>query len=474
MTHATAAWRAWRRVAWAVVASTVFPTCLWGQAAWEYSPYDVRVRLSVVQGTGTNATRLGESIAARADIVLGKVWKVTSAEAAPQLGALMLQSPEALTAEQVTEALSAEDLAADKVFLAALAWRNGSREAHVREFDCRSRRLGQSVARTALLADTVVTAVWDAMLDSFTPVARIETVDGDRVTARLRAGGLILDEHSPALVEAGMVLEPVLRRNERGGQPAKGGIQIVPWTTLEVTERRDSLLDCRLDSGYRGAIPGRASARVERLALLIKPRWPSTRLLLRARDNPDKPLCAYEIHVRPDPDAQPKLLGVTDLDGAFELPRGDGTLQVLFVRNGKQLLARLPLVPGQAETLTAKLPDDDPRLQAEGFVTALGSRVVDLVARREILAARIRARLKAGKPDEAQQLLEEFRKLETRADLSRDLEQFRQRLVTADKLTKTRIDLLIADAQKLLLLKALSDELLVQLTRDVTAAKPAG
>ena len=93
------------------------------------------------------------------------------------------------------------------------------------------------------------------------------------------------------------------------------------------------------------------------------------------------------------------------------------------------------------------------------------------LTRREILAARLRSRLKEGKLAEAQQLLDEFRQLQTQANLRRDLEQFRQQSRSPDRLTQTRIDKLLADAQKILLLKPLSDELLTQLTRELSAAR---
>src|SRR5207248_1118699 len=169
-----------------------------------------------------------------------------------------------------------------------------------------------------------------------------------------------------------------------------------------------------------------------------------------------------------------QLLGVTDAHGSLLLPHGEVSLETLLIKSGKQLLVRLPLVPGQAETMTAKIADDDGRLAAEGLIAALSSRALDLVARREILAARIRARVKDGKHEEAQRLLDDFRRLETRAELNRDLDRYRQQISSSDKLTQARIDRLFTDAQKLLLLKPLSDDLLAQLTRELSAIRPAG
>jgi hypothetical protein len=272
-----------------------------------------------------------------------------------------------------------------------------------------------------------------------------------------------------------MVLRPVIRRNDRTGQPAKGGIQAIPWSFLTVEERNNSVLECKLRSGFRSAIPARGGVRIERLALVVRPRLDATQLVLRSRNDRSKPLAGYEIYRRVGDDNQKmELLGQTDGKGELTVARVDelGGLETLVVKNGRQLLARLPVVPGSEKTLTAYLIDDDGRLAAEGFVEALSSRVVDLVVRREILAAQIRARIKDGKLDDAQKLLDDFRRLNTRADLTKDLDQFRQQVATGDKTTQERIDRVFADAQKLLLLRPLSDDLLAQLTREVAAARP--
>jgi hypothetical protein len=378
-----------------------------------------------------------------------------------------------LEADDIASAAPAADLAGDKLYLVAIRYQQQAYVAVVHEFDCRTRQLGEPVEHVAGALELLPLAVWDAIAESFTPLARIEQVEQSQVMARLRAGGLAIREDSPALLEPGMPLRPVVRRNDRGGQPAQGGIQSPPWTVLTVESREGAVIDCALQSGYRNPIPTRGGVRVERLALAIRPRHETTRLLLRSRTNPDKPLVGYEVHTRTGEADETQPLGMTDTSGAFEVPRSSGEMQVLYIKSGQQLLARLPVVAGQQQTLTAKIVDDDNRLATEGYIAALANRALDLVARREILAARIRGRLKEGKVAEAQELLDEFRKLQTRADLARDLDQFRRRVATPDSLTQQRIDKLFADAQKLLLLRPLSDELLGELTREVAAKRSA-
>src|SRR5205823_5302502 len=131
----------------------------------------------------------------------------------------------------------------------------------------------------------LATALADAIAEAFTPLARIELVGDRNISARLRAGGLIFSSNSPAMVEPGMVLRPIIRRNDRTGQPAKNGIQAIPWSYLTVEERHNSTLECTLRSGYRAAIPARGGVRIERLALVVRPRLDATRLVLRSRND---------------------------------------------------------------------------------------------------------------------------------------------------------------------------------------------
>jgi hypothetical protein len=457
-----------------VLAAALSPRAAFAQASWEYTPYQARlwiVPAGALYTPPAASDRLGSAVQQRATAVMGAVMALQLAVAPPSATAAIRRSIAHLTAEAIASAATTEDLEADKIYLARITSDSCSFQISVRELDCRTRQLGPVVERSCTTASTLPLAVWDAILESFTPLARIEQAQEGRVVARLRAGSLATDEASPALVEPGMVLRPILRRNDRSGQPVKNGILPVGWTYFSVTERHGAVIECEQRSGYRLAIPARGGIRLERLALLIRPYHDQTRLLLRSRTQPDKPLIGYEIHRRIENTDQTELVGATDAQGAITLPAADGNLETFIVKSGRQLLARLPIVPGYESTLTAHVADDDGRLAAEGVIQALSSRALDLVARREVLAARIRSRLKDKKPEEAQPLLEEFRRLASRADLSRELDRYRQQITSRDKTTQARIDRIFTDGQRLLLLRPLSDDLLAQLTREVAAAK---
>jgi len=461
-----------------VSAFLALPAQALAQAAWEYTPYQARLWIAqqaVPQLPARLIGNLERVVTDRIAATWGGVMRIEAAAAPARLRSGLLNDFESLTAEEISSATDATQLEADKIYLVAIGWQDGHCSVGVRELDCRSRQLGAVVSRISATTTNLAFDVCDAISESFTPLARIELVSDGNISARLRAGGLITDGDSPAMVEPGMALRPIIRRNDRSGQPAKNGIQAIPWSYLTVEERHDAVLECSLRSGFRAAIPARGGVRIERLALVVRPRLDATRLVLRSRNDRSKPLAGYEVYRRLGSDNQKmELLGQTDSQGELNISRVHeiGGLETLVVKNGRQLLARLPVVPGSEKSLTAYLIDDDGRLAAEGFVDALHSRAIDLVVRREILAAQIRARLKDNKLEEATKLLDDFRRLNTRADLTKDLDQFRQQVATGDKTTQERINRVFTDAQKLLLLKPLSDDLLAQLTREVAAARP--
>jgi hypothetical protein len=463
-----------RLLACALLLMAGFPALVNGQAAWEYTPYQIRIWVAldpVPQLPSSLIGTLGQSLPARAETVMGPVVQSQVAAAPARLRGSLLKDLDAISVDAIAAAAGPGDLEADKIFLTAITRRGGEPLVRIRELDVRSRQLEPAIERACSGVGALSLALCDAISESFTPLARIEQVSDQTFTLRLRAGGLITEPTSLVVVEPGMVLRPIIRRNDRSGQPTKGGIQPIPWSFLTIDERHDSVLECTLKSGYRSAIPAKGGVRMERLALLVRPRFDETKLVLHSRTDTSKPLMNYEIHQRIPDSTDTHVIGLTDSRGSVTVYRGDGTLETLVVKNGKQLLARLPLVPGYEKALTAYVVDDDGRLAAEGFVAALYSRALDLVARREILASRIRARLKDGKTGEAQKLLDEFRRLDTRADLNRDLDRYRQQVVAADKVTEQRVEKIFSEAQRLLLLKPLSDELLAQLTREVGATK---
>jgi hypothetical protein len=443
------------------------------QSSWEFSPYDVRVWLvagpSALVSPGV-LERVTTGITDRAEIALGAAWKpqveIASTDVADELLLPDAPPPYARLIAAAPTLTKADVLIAVRIDADERGW-----IASARQFLVRSRVWDEIRVRTTGSTDQLPFTAWDAVQAAFQPLARVERVDGKTMTARVRAGGLIVSDENPAQIRAGEPLQPILRRNDRAGEPLKGGIQYVPWSVLHADERTDALITGTMHSGLRFPLPSKAGIRTERLAVRIPRPYPATKLLLESRAADRQPLEGYDIHVKAPQGKETQLLGKTNWQGMLEIARAkepvaapaqagaketpalaatESPLHLLYVRSGGKMVARLPLVPGSVPEATVRLIDDQQRLQADGLVAALHSRVTDLVARREILAVRARGKIKQGKFEEAEKLVNEYRTLETRADLLRHLDEQQPKIRSADKQTQGRIDKSFGDARKLL------------------------
>lgn len=272
---------------------------------------------------------------------------------------------------------------------------------------------------------------------------------------RLKAAALPFRDKELALVAHGTVFRPVIRFDDREGNPRR--LLAVPWSFCTVREVRPDLLVCRLHTGVRSPLSGRRRGRVQQLALaVVPPRKPSV-LVLQSRSEPKTPLAGYDVFAQPPNSKTAVPLGRTDWRGRVTVPPTgkENPLWVLLVRNGGEPLAQLPMVPGMEPELIARIANDDQRLEAEGFITGLQEEMVDLVTRREVLLIRTRARIEEAKFDEAKfdearDLIDELRGLPTAAEFALMLKEQRKKVRSADAKVQAKIDALFVDTQKLL------------------------
>jgi len=443
------------------------------QESWEFSPYKVRVWVAIDSSAGlTPAYRkqLDKTLEQRAESQMPAVWDLSTSSPPGALAAAMSLDLNSVQRADV-ERVAADVLDCDKLMLLSVRATSRAFQVQAREMDGRTRRFGPVIERSVRQLRMLDAECFSAILSAFGAMVRIEQGEGRHLTVRLRAGGLITDRASPAYIAEGDVLQPVIRRNDRLGQPTS--INVVQWTYLQVERRSEinpNLLEVYVHSGWRSPIRGNTGSRREQYAFVIRPTHVSTNLLVEARplrrgDEP-YPLEGMEIYSkRPstEPPSQlpeerqaaekrnpPEYLGRTDWRGAVAIPRGDLPLRLLYIKNGSQLLARLPIVPGLDLSQVAQVPDDDPRLQAEGYIKGYNGELTDLVAQRQMYATQIRKRLAEGQVAEAEKLLERFRELPSRNNMVRELDQQQTRQKTSPTRTvQQRIERLYADTRKM-------------------------
>jgi hypothetical protein len=414
----------------------------------------------------------------------------------------------------------------DKIYFITLKAGNENPQVLVREFDGPTRQLSIIYQRDLYHPRNQIAApIAGLVRDCFTPVARIEESDPKSAKLRVRAAGLVIAEEHPVLIRLGDVLQPIIRRNDRNGQPSL--LEAIPWTYIAVTEVNREHISGAVFTGIRGGMEGRRNSRTQRVALKVKPSGTYSDVQVVTQLAKDRPLAGTQIFQRLPGGDESKILGRTDWRGQLrvtpptdplivtiktpieppaqpaaaenkqdssasaatpaananaaatpaadtktpannktpenaaatdkssagdkgattaaakpaeatppaEVPMETKTyplnvpLVLLYVKNGETLLARLPIVVGLQPLYVAEVPDDSRRLEAEAFLRGLQSEVVDLVALRQVAAARVRLRMEEGKLDQAKLLVDELRQLKDYEKMARDLDNVQRQVL---------------------------------------------
>jgi hypothetical protein len=423
------------------------------------------------------------------------------------------------------------------------------------------------------------------VIDSFAPIVRIDDATQKEAFGLVRAGGLILDDHSPAQIHFGDVLIPMVRKDDRSGKPlsvgqlpfsylivydpevrakeiaaekaeraarkkaaqaeeqataekaaadskkgedpkkdapakkkaggkdssqTSGTGSVVQLTaaqsepvasetpappqasdapgpsandsgasalkgevTLENIENA-SRVSLDIYAGRPGGLQGRSNPRTFRRALKVRPHLDETMIRMHVRGRVNEPLIGYELYEKSLKTKEMTFLGRTDWNGRFWLKKTEDPLRLLYVKNGGAILARLPIVPGQSEIEVVDMTGDDLRLQAEAYIRGVQNTIVDLIAIRELLAARVRLRLTKGDMPEAEKLLEVLRNEPSSENIANDMgkrqAEFLQILGNANPSQAKMIDQMFSITRELLV-KNINSKLLRDIEADYITAK---
>jgi hypothetical protein len=449
-----------------------------GQSIWEVTPYRIEVWVTFQPHPRVDpqwAQQLPQEIQQLAESRVGAVWRL-QAQTPPAefLGDLMGNVQ--LNLEPLRQQNYLGDV--DKLVVLSVRDHADGYRLSAREADLLTRQWSTTQSITVADGANLGLQALKLICDVFTPMVRIERIEGATVTAAIRGGALVRPEQSPrywqvpSQIQAGDVLQPILVKTDRNGAQ---GIKLVDWTLMTVTAREASTVTCSFESGYRQPFSSRRSSRLQQLAYRVKPRLDSSTVRLVDRRSPSDPLPGYEVYSRPPgSETASELVGRTDWRGEVIVRRDpQRPVQVLYVRNGQQLLGKLPVVPGEQPLLVASLRNDDLRLEAEGFLLGVQDSLVDLVARRELLASRIRRAIEERALEQADQLLRELRKLETQDDFVRRVQQRKQTLSTVDAQVQQKIDELFAQTGAMMG-KYLNQAQVDELSRALEAARQGG
>ena len=218
----------------------------------------------------------------RATLSYGPLWKLSVEAAETNLAggesATLLPLPD--------EQLAAVRSDFDKLIVLVIERRHMEFTASAQEYDCLLERWGPVRRSLTFDATSVPELAFDVIGDAFTPMATFRVIreTPENVELKFRGAELVGQAYPAAFGEPGQVLQPLLRRVDREGQPVEDGIQNVPWTYFEVNSPTDGLQTATIVSHTQSPLGIRQRGRVDQLAALVRPNETQTRLRLFARD----------------------------------------------------------------------------------------------------------------------------------------------------------------------------------------------
>ena len=402
------------------------------QIAFDGMPLPAASREAIVTETRQTAGRC-----------LGAQWSLTTSEAAW----LQPVSADGLTRLTVSEIqLRSEPEAVFDVWLVATVQAHGSGwRIDVRCWQPEFALVSQVVGAETYDRHDIPVVLLRLCHQAFRPIGIVDGVDGDNVGVLLRAGGLQVPDDSFTLSTNARSFAPVLASRKRDRSIER--LMPIPWTLLTVEESAGARLKCHLHSGLRSAIGGKQRGRVETVAIAVKSNHASTVLDLATQSRPSLPLVAHRIELRtsstiPAADAREqdehlrKVL-LTDRRGRVTIPQFGTSVVWLFAYSGKNLLARVPMLPGAEPAMRLEVRDDSARLEAESDLYMLQGQLIEAVAARTTVTTRVRAAIKKNDARTATQAASELKKL---PDVQNFLDRVTAIRVPSVKAAKARKD----------------------------------
>ncbi len=172
------------------------------------------------------------------EMAVKELWaeKETEAILVSRGMAMTLDEPEAKLITPPIEGLVSEAVNAyDKIFVVRIDHGSIPNVVSVVEMETLMQHFGPVATEHSLgNPEALSAAVGRAITRAFAPVVRIDEAGQTNAQGVLRAGGLIVDDHSPANVRINDVLEPMVRKDDRNGKPILIGA--IDWAFLHVTE----------------------------------------------------------------------------------------------------------------------------------------------------------------------------------------------------------------------------------------------
>src|SRR4051794_18964910 len=254
------------------------------EGGWDLETYHINVSIAIDAPGGIAeqlATDLPEYIRDRIEASLIPAWScdITLANRAERANVFAnVDSPSDLPPPK----LPADR---DKLLLATVRWKPDGVELVAREFDAFVQRWSPPIRRESHQREALPEQLFALICQTFSPLAQFEpdTKDPKLVLLKPRGASLPRSVGAPPLAKPGDVYSPILRRTGRGGQLEKNGLQVVPWTYVEVSQIKQNVVTGKLQSASRKPFPTRRQGRTDQVAIALRADPSTTTLHFRSR-----------------------------------------------------------------------------------------------------------------------------------------------------------------------------------------------
>ena len=336
----------------------------------------------------------------------------------------------ATVSEVVYLYLTPPPVVVDKIFPVSVEVEGGSYIVSAREWDRESELLTTVRTRTTIDRRTIASQILRLLSEVFRPTVLIDEATPQTARIKYKAGEFPPGDPAFALAKKDAMYVPFFRYLDRNKVMQK--LQFLPWSYITATSIERIRANCELATGVKTPLGSFKRRRMELRALALKPYTDQTTLTLVPKRNRTRPLVGYLVAVYdeippPPPELEPGEEPKEDLPerekpdiyrsdrfGNVTIPVDPNkALQWVFIRSGSSLLAKFPLVAGAERQMTVECPDDTIRLDVEGQIVLLQSRLVDTIAKQAMVKAMITNRVKAGEWKKVDESLKELDELAT-------------------------------------------------------------
>ena len=330
----------------------------------------------------------------------------------------------------------------DKVFPIAVEKHGSYYHVTSREWDRDTESLSPVRSRRTLDRRGIAEEIMQLLGELYHPVGQIDEANPETARIKMRAGLFAAGDPVFAHVTARSLFKPFFRYLDEDRILKQ--MQFLPWSYLTVDKVDRERVETTVYSGVATPLGAFRRRRMEIRAIAIKQDVGVTTLRLAPKRNHDRPLVGYLVAVYDEPPPPPPPDGEeppkdtpdprkpdiyrSDRFGRVQIPVDPNKpLEWVYIRSGSSLLTKFPFVSGVETSMLAECPDDTIRLDVEGQLVLLQSRLIDTIAKRSVVIAMIKNRRAKGEWDKVDESLKELNNLPTLEEFTGEVEEIQFR-----------------------------------------------